>query len=111
VRRDTGVKVQLPLGRAVGEVRALLDVMQGDLLAEATAFRDANMFDVATVDEAGDAAAKGFVQVPWAVLQADDGEARLREVGATVRVLRRPDGGLPDSEDEPDVVAIVARSY
>ena len=29
----------------------------------------------------------------------------------TIASLVRPDGGLPDSDDEPDVLAIVARAY
>jgi prolyl-tRNA synthetase len=29
----------------------------------------------------------------------------------TVRCLQRPDGSLPDTEDEPDLVAWVARAY
>ncbi len=67
--------------------------------------------DAATVDEAGEAAATGFARVPWRTLMAGDGEARLRELGVTVRVLQRPDGTLPASEDEPDTLAVVARSY
>jgi prolyl-tRNA synthetase len=29
----------------------------------------------------------------------------------TVRCLRRPDGSVPDAEDEADLVAVVARAY
>jgi prolyl-tRNA synthetase len=39
------------------------------------------------------------------------GEARLAEHAVTVRYLTRPDGGLPDSGDEPNLIAWVARSY
>lgn len=111
VRRDTGDKAQTLLPRVAAEVPGLLDAIQDAMLAEATAFREAHSVDATTIDEAGEAAADGFVRVPWAVLRDGDGEARLREVGATVRVLRRPDGGLPGSEDEPDTVAVVARAY
>jgi prolyl-tRNA synthetase len=31
--------------------------------------------------------------------------------GITVRCLMRADGGVPGSEDEPDLVAVVGRAY
>ena len=49
--------------------------------------------------------------MPWAVLQAADGEARLREHGITVRCLVSGDGGLPSGEDDPDALAYVGRAY
>ena len=39
------------------------------------------------------------------------GEARLAADGVTVRCLQRPDGSLPRSEDEDDLVAFVGRAY
>ena len=41
----------------------------------------------------------------------NDGESTLREQAITVRCLRRPDGSIPDSEDEPDTIAYVAKAY
>ena len=49
--------------------------------------------------------------MPWAVLQAADGESRLREHGITVRCLVGGDGGLPSGEDDPDALAYVGRAY
>jgi prolyl-tRNA synthetase len=89
----------------------LLTEIQSGLLAEATARRDAMTFDVATIEEAVEAAASGFARVPWSVLRDADGEDRLREHGITVRCLRRADGTIPDSEDEEDSLAYVARAY
>ena len=40
-----------------------------------------------------------------------EGEAALATQGVTVRCLRRPDGSLAEADDEPDLVAVVARSY
>ncbi len=111
VRRDTGTKDQVPVAAVAALVPGLLDAIQVDLLAGATADREARTVEAATVDEAGAAAQQGFARVPWQELRSNDGEARLREVGATVRMLRRPDGGLPGSEDEPDTIAYVARAY
>ncbi|MFO7279690.1 MAG: proline--tRNA ligase [Thermoanaerobacterales bacterium] len=110
VRRDTGEKSQVPLDRAVARVRELLDRIQVDLLAAATARRDAATTDVTTVDEAAEAAQTGFARLPWDVVRGE-GEARLAERGVTVRCLMGPDGSLPPSEDEPDLVAVVARAY
>ena len=45
--------------------------------------------------------------MPWAVVGAE-GEAELAAQAVTVRCLVRPDGSMPDREDEPDLVAITA---
>ncbi len=63
-----------------------------------------------TVEEAVEAAAVGFATLPWDLLR-DGGEARLAQDAVTVRCLQTADGGLPASEDDPDLVAYVARSY
>ena len=52
--------------------------------------------------EALEAAATGWARLPWADLGAE-GEARLAEQAVTVRCLVRPDGSLPDADDEPGV--------
>ena len=91
------------LDHAGGVLRVVVDRPGG---VDMTAIADAT-----TIDEAGEAAATGFARVPWQALVAGDGEARLRELGVTIRVLQRPDGTLPASEDEPDTLAVVARSY
>jgi prolyl-tRNA synthetase len=110
VRRDNGSKVPVPIGRAMAEVGAALDAAQAALLAEATQFRDTHTVRVATVDEAVAAAASGFASLPWAAV-GPEGEGRLAEAAVTVRCLQRPDGSLAMSEDEPDVLAVVARAY
>jgi prolyl-tRNA synthetase len=38
-------------------------------------------------------------------------EDRLNQEGVSVRCLRRPDGSVPLSTDEDDLVAVVARAY
>ncbi|HLT70708.1 MAG TPA: His/Gly/Thr/Pro-type tRNA ligase C-terminal domain-containing protein, partial [Acidimicrobiales bacterium] len=110
VRRDTGEKSQVPLDQAVARVRELLDRIQADLLEAARQRRDAATSDVATVDEAAEAAQVGFARLPWDVVRGE-GEARLAERGVTVRCLTGADGSLPASEDDPDLVAVVARAY
>ena len=90
--------------------RAALDAAQRALFDDALDRRESRTVDAATVEEAAEAAKDGFVRIPWAAVGAE-GEQRLGESAVTVRCLQRPDGSLPDSEDEPDLVAFVARSY
>jgi prolyl-tRNA synthetase len=111
VRRDTATKDAMALDGVAAAVPGLLDRIQTDLLAEATARRDARTVDVSTVADAAAAAADGFARVPWSVLVDDDGEGRLRNEGVTVRCLQRPDGSLPAGDDDPDTVAVVAKAY
>jgi prolyl-tRNA synthetase len=110
VRRDTSEKVQVAVGEVVARATALLDAVQADLLAAATARRDARTAEVATLEDAVEAAKVGFARLPWAVVRGD-GERRLAEDAVTVRCLQRADGSLPADEDEPGTVATVARSY
>ena len=48
--------------------------------------------------------------MPWSAVGVA-GEARANNEGVTVRCLTRADGGVPDSDDEPDLVAYLARAY
>jgi prolyl-tRNA synthetase len=111
VRRDTGAKRPAPVEAVAATVPALLDEIQAAMLATATAEREARTVDVATVEEAVEAVANGFARLPWATLRDSDGEATLRVQGVTVRCLVLPDGSLPESEEDPDTVALVARAY
>src|SRR5690606_12957447 len=110
VRRDTGDKEQVPVAQAAARVGALVDQIQDDLLAGALARREAATADVATLDEAAEAAQTGFARVRWGLVRGE-GEAALAGKGITVRCLVREDGGLPTSEDDDDLVAVVARAY
>ena len=97
---------------AAREASALLEVIQADMLAAATAERDARIRGGGDGRGGGRGRrATGSAVMPWAVLQAADGEARLREHGITVRCLVGGDGGLPAGEDEPDALAYVGRAY
>jgi prolyl-tRNA synthetase len=109
-RRDTRSKETVSVSGAIELTLALMEQVQANLLWEATERRDSNMPEVTTVDEAAEAAATGFARIPWSVL-GEDGEARLAESAVSVRCLQRADGGLPLSDDEPDLVAVVGRAY
>jgi prolyl-tRNA synthetase len=111
VRRDTSTKSSVGVGAVAGLVPGLLEEIQREMLATATAARDARIVDVDSVEAAAEACAEGFARVPWPTLLANDGEARLRRDGITVRCLIEPDGSLPSSEDGQETLAIVARAY
>jgi prolyl-tRNA synthetase len=111
VVRHRREKKGVPLAGAADEVAAVLASAGRDLLAEATAFRDARTIDVGTLAEATEAGAVGFARVPLGAL-GSDGEDRLAEHALSVRCLQRPDGSLAeDGDTEEDLVAVVGRSY
>ena len=110
VRRDRPGKEPIPVERLAQEVPVLLSSIQQSLHDEALAHRDDRTVDVATVEEAASAAADGFVRIPWAAV-GDAGVERLAADAVTVRCLITADGDVPESVDDPDLVAVVARSY
>jgi len=110
VRRDRNEKLTVPLAEGLARVVELLDDIQRELFATALARRESRTADVTTLDEAVEAAATGFARIPYAAL-GKDGEDRLAADAVTVRCLQRPDGSVPASDDEPDIVAWVARAY
>jgi prolyl-tRNA synthetase len=110
VRRDSGDKERQGIVGVAASLPSLLEAMQAEILAAATAARDARIFDVSSVAEAKEAAATGFGRISWSQLGLA-GEAELRESAITVRCLQRADGSLPDGDNDPAAVAYVARSY
>ena len=66
--------------------------------------------EVDTVADALAAAASGFARMRWDAL-GDTGEDELAKSAVTVRCVQRADGTLPESFDEPDLYAVIARSY
>jgi prolyl-tRNA synthetase len=110
VRRDSGDKQQVSVAEVATLVPVLLAEIQASLLAAATRSRDDRTVEAATVEEAVEAGKVGFARIAWDLLR-DGGEARLAQDAITVRCLQTADGGIPGSEDEPGIVAYVARSY
>ena len=109
-RRDTGTKEQMSLTNVAGAMPALLEQVQASMFEEASGLRKAHTIDVRTLAEAKEAAQTGFVRIPLEALGAD-GEADLAKSAITVRCLQRADGSVPPSDDEPGLVAIVAKAY
>jgi prolyl-tRNA synthetase len=109
-RRDQEERSQAPLTELVGLVPELLERVQQEMLEDATAFRDSATVEAESVAEASEAGREGVAKIAWDKLGAD-GEAQLLEDGVSVRCIQRPDGSVPAADDEPDLVAIVARAY
>jgi prolyl-tRNA synthetase len=111
VTRHRREKQSVAVGAVAGTVSAILQAVGPDLLAEATAARDARTVDAASLEEATEAGSVGFARVRLAAL-GSDGEDRLALKALSIRCLQRPDGSLAQPGDpEDDLVAVVARSY
>jgi prolyl-tRNA synthetase len=91
-------------------VVAAIEADQTYLLDEATRSHAARTTAVATVDEAIEAAATGWVSLPYDVV-GEAGEDQLATAGITIRCLQRADGTLPTEDAEPNLTAFAARSY
>jgi prolyl-tRNA synthetase len=87
-----------------------LPEIQRDMLSAANARRDQVTETVQNVEDAIRFGSSGFARIPWEAIKGD-GVRKLAETSITVRCLVRPDGSLPSSEDESDLVAYVARAY
>jgi prolyl-tRNA synthetase len=109
-RRIDGTKSPIALGEVVNDVVAALKADQARMLDDALIFREDNTVDVKTLGDAIEAAQTGWARVPWSAIGAE-GEAEANGKAVTVRCLFRADGTMPDSDDEPNLLAILARSY
>jgi prolyl-tRNA synthetase len=111
VRRIRGGKEPVAIDSLVALLPAVLEEDQALLLEQSRARRESRTAEVSTVEEAVEAAvAGGWARIPWADL-GEEGEARLAEHSVTVRCLIAADGSVPDSDDSPGNVAVVARAY
>ncbi|MFD8566103.1 proline--tRNA ligase [Streptomyces sp. NPDC059639] len=110
-RRIPGGKTPVALDGLAALLPGILEEDQALLLRQSRERRESRTSDVATVDEAVEAAmAGGWARIPWATL-GEAGEAKLAEHGVSVRCLLTADGAVPDADDAPGNVAVVARAY
>ncbi|MFD4140594.1 proline--tRNA ligase [Streptomyces sp. NBC_00390] len=110
-RRIPGGKEPVSIESLVALLPKVLEDDQALLLEQSRARREARTSDVTTIEEAAEAAvAGGWARMPWAAL-GEDGEARLAEQAVSVRCLVAEDGSVPDADDAPGTVALVARAY
>jgi prolyl-tRNA synthetase len=110
VRRVTGSRTAVPVEGVVSLVTSALEADQKTLYDEALELRRRRTASVTSVAQAIEAASTGWATLPWSAV-GSEGEAELNAQGITVRCLVRADGGVPDSEDEPGLVAVVGRAY
>ncbi|MFC5216196.1 proline--tRNA ligase [Streptomyces coerulescens] len=110
-RRIPGGKEPVALDALAWLIPTVLEEDQALLLRQSRERRASRTSDVSTTEEAIEAAgAGGWARLPWATL-GEEGEARLAEHAVTVRCLVAEDGSVPDADDAPGNVAVVARAY
>ncbi|WP_093748939.1 proline--tRNA ligase [Streptomyces sp. PAN_FS17] len=110
-RRIPGGKEPVALDALAGLLPVILEEDQALLLRQSRERRESRTSDVSTIEEVVEAAtAGGWARLPWATL-GEEGEAALAEHGVTVRCLVAEDGSVPDADDAPGNVAVVARAY
>ncbi|MBC7271526.1 MAG: proline--tRNA ligase [Streptomyces sp.] len=110
-RRVPGGKEPVAVDALAALLPGVLEEDQAMLLRQSRELREARTAEVSSVGEAVEAAvAGGWARLPWAVL-GEEGEVRLAEHGVTVRCLVAEDGSVPDADDAPGNVAVVARAY
>jgi len=109
-RRVDGSKAPAALAEVVADVVSALKADQQRLYDDALIFREENTVDVKTLGDAIEAAQTGWARVPWSAV-GEDGETEANGKAITVRCLTREDGTMPDSDDEPGLIAIMGRSY
>ncbi|GGN76389.1 proline--tRNA ligase [Streptomyces albiflavescens] len=110
-RRIPGGKEPVAIDALVGLLPTVLEEDQALLLKQSRERRESRTSEVSTIEEAAEAAtAGGWARIPWADL-GEEGEAKLAEHSVTVRCLVAEDGSVPDADDAPGNVAVVARAY
>ncbi|MEV6790487.1 proline--tRNA ligase [Streptomyces sp. NPDC051320] len=106
-----GAKESVPIDGLAALLPTVLEEAQTQLLRESRERRESRTSDVATAGEAAEvAAAGGWARIPWADL-GPVGEAELAEQAVSVRCLVAEDGSVPETDDAPGTVALVARAY
>ena len=108
--RDREGREAVAIDQASQSAAAAVESVHTALLHEAAAALERRTLDVSDLDAAIEAARDGFARLPWAAC-GPDGERRLNHAGISVRCLTRPDGAVPESLDEADLMAVVARAY
>jgi len=110
VRRDTREKASISSESAQAHVMDLLREVQTDMFVAASDALKSRVVDVPGLNEVAEAAQESIARVAWTSV-GEEGENVLAARSLSVRCLQRPDGSTPESDDEPDLIAYVARAY
>jgi prolyl-tRNA synthetase len=110
VRRLDGTKSPVRLDAAEASIAAAVKSDQQALYDEALALRESRTEPVTNLPDALNAAERGWARVPWDAV-GERGETKANQQGITVRCLQREDGSVPATDDEPGLVALLARAY
>ncbi|MEV7784793.1 proline--tRNA ligase [Streptomyces sp. NPDC088106] len=110
VRRIAGSKESMAIDALSALLPRVLEDDQALLLTQSRRRRKDRTVEVTTIEEAEEAANSGWACMPWARL-GPEGEAKLAERGVSVRCLVAADGSVPESDDQPGNVAVMARAY
>jgi prolyl-tRNA synthetase len=115
VRRDlpndaADRKVVTGVVEMAAAVSSALDAAQWSLHDQAVRRVAEGVAEVESIADAVEAGSTGFARIRWDLV-GEAGEDALAEHSISVRCLQRPDGSVPESDAEPDLVALVARSY
>lgn len=110
VRRIAGSKESTAIDALSALLPRVLEDDQALLLTQSRRRRKDRTVEVTTIEEAEEAANSGWAYMPWATL-GPEGEAKLAERGVSVRCLVAADGSVPESDDQPGNVAVMARAY
>ena len=110
-RRIPGGKEPVRIDSLADLLPTVLEEDQAQLLKESRERRESRTSDVTTIEDAAEAAvAGGWARISWSTL-GQEGEAKLAEQAVSVRCLVAEDESVPDADDAPGTVAIVARAY
>ncbi len=110
VRRDTRERRAVAIDRAATEAADAVGEVHRALLEQARIRLRERTVEVTDVEAAIEAAGSGFARIEWARC-GEEGERRANSAAVSVRCLQRSDGSIPDSLDEDDLVAVLARAY
>ena len=109
-RRARAQKEAAPLPDIALRIPEMLVEDQRELLAQATALREARTRPARSIDDARELAGDGFARLPWRAF-GPGGEDRLARGGVSVRCLLREDGEPVIDPDADGVDALLARAY